>query len=54
MVGTVYESSLEVNYGIACEDTLLNGILETLLDCGEVVLGNCTAEYALSEYACSA
>ena len=50
MIGTVYESSLEVNYRIACEDTLLDRLLESLLNCGEVVLRNCSAEYLLFEY----
>ena len=50
MVGTVYESSLEVNYRVACENTLLDRLLKSLLYCREVVLRNSSAEYLLLEY----
>ena len=50
MVRTIYQSSLKVNNGVACEDALLYGFLQTLFNCREVVLRNCSAEYLLFEY----
>ena len=40
---TVKESHLKLLYRIACEDPILHGILEALLNCGDILLGHITA-----------
>ena len=50
MIRAVYESSLDSHYREACQDALLHAVLKTLLDCGEEVAGNRSAEHSFLEY----
>ena len=50
MVGTIVQNGLYANYGICCQRSLENGILQALFHCREVVLGNGAADHFRLEY----
>ena len=50
MVGTVNEDSLESYNREACENALLDALLESLFNSGEEVFGNSAAEYPFFKY----
>ena len=50
MVRTVGKSCFKVNNGIACKNTVCNSILKSFFNCGEEVLRNGAAEYALCKF----
>ena len=50
MIGSVIKSSLHTYYRICSQRSLLNAFLKSLLNCREVVLRNCTANYNLLKY----
>ena len=49
VVGTIEQSDLHVDDGIAGQNTSLQSTLDTLIDSGDVFLGNSTAGYGVNE-----
>lgn len=50
MIGTIIEHSLHTHYRIGSQRSFYHRVLNTLLHCREVVLGNCAAHYDLLKY----
>ena len=49
MVGSIVKHAVDADYRITCKRSLLDGINDTLLNCGEVVLRNGSADDFIAE-----